>query len=125
VSPWLIECDEPVEFMCVEPTWTMVSTDEVTVLPGILDYKYQHATNINMLLKRKDADYKLMFELNTPMMQLVPLDNRPVELKIHFDPQEYNKKCRLHTPLKSFNWYHTNKKLLQQQEKRCPFGFGK
>ena len=48
--------------------------------PGLVEFKYQHTTNINMFL-RKGAKY--MFKAGRPMAHIIPMTDAEVELKCH------------------------------------------
>lgn len=117
-TPWLLKCSEEVKFVFLDPSWTW--GNEITDLiipPGIIEFKYQAATNINMLIPR-DAALPKMFDLKygTPLAFLVPMTERRVILRHHLVSRE--KFALLGKPTLTFvNAYGTTKKKDQEQ---CP-----
>ena len=62
----------------------------------------------------------------TPMVNIVPMDNRRIKVNVHkLSEEEFmNKRERL-IPTSFLNKYGTTKNLINKQESKCPFGFGK
>jgi len=81
LSPWRVREKSGVNFMYIDTTWNHPRDlmNQVTP-PGLVEYKYQHTTNINMFL-RKGAKY--MFKAGRPMAHFVPMSDAKVELKCH------------------------------------------
>lgn len=123
--PWFIECAEAVDFYCAQPTWNMTNLSDYTVLPGVVNFKYQHTANINLMFPRGDVTKEILLPLGQPMMQLMPLDNRPIEIKIIVDAERYTKLHDLTLPLTFSDGYRRKKAIIKTQESRCPFGFSR
>lgn len=115
-SPWQLKCDEDVSFLFVDPIWTSNPDDGVIIPPGVLEFKYQHATNINMLIAR-DPDLPRVLELKygAPLAFLVPMTERRVVLRHHFVSREVF--STINKPILTFiNAYSISRKRAEQ----CP-----
>jgi hypothetical protein len=81
ISPWRIKEKSGVNFLYTGTPWNYPS-DLMTqeTLPGIVEYKYQHTSNVNMLLK-KGQMYD--FPAGKAMAHIVPMTEHDVEIKLH------------------------------------------
>ena len=120
-SPWLLYEKSGVQFTWNQCDWHKTDLiDKFKIVSGVIDYKYQHQTNINMFIKRNTV---LEFDAGEPMVHLIPISDREVKIKTHLlDPAEFIKIDR--TPTQYINQYNTWKKTIDSNRK-CPFGFGK
>jgi hypothetical protein len=122
VAPWYIQCDEDVKFIFMQPTWNFPVLGEFEVLTGIVDYKYQHSANINTMFTRKDGMEKVVIlPFGQPIAHVVPLDPRPVDIKIIVDPERYAQLHDRGAPLSFRNAYKQKKAIAKAQDKKCPF----
>lgn len=124
-SPWKIREKTGIEFLWMEPIWNNIKgLNKFYVLPGVLNYKYQHATEVNMFIP--NCENKIDMKTGNPLVHLVPLTEKDVELRHHLiDEKEiedlYDAERRLHF----INNYRKNVTIRKNKEKKCPFGFGK
>lgn len=91
MSPWAFYCEEQISFMTIEPIWDTLKFPSLRVLPGIVDYKYQSATHINLLIRRSDADQEILIPYLTPIYHVIPLSDRPLKLHVSNDVDLFNK----------------------------------
>jgi hypothetical protein len=116
INPWLIFCEEDIEFLMVQPTWNFDRPEEIIIPTGTLDFKYQHGAHINMFFKREEFAKKIRLEHGSVLVQLMPLTDRPLKLEYSVvDPLEYAKIYP--NPTKFSNRYKTRKNAA----KKCPF----
>lgn len=87
-SPWWIWCDEPIHWTWLPATWWQQDPQEFTVATGISEYRYQHQTNINTLIKKPTETKVISLKAGHPMAQLVPLTEREWEFKLEVMSQE-------------------------------------
>lgn len=121
-SPWVFVCDEDVSFMQIQPTWNFSNPDELFMPPGVLSFKYQSATNINMFYKRQAQDAVHTLEFGQPLLHYVPLTERKVRLELHLVSDETLRKINSkNTRLSFFGKYRPKKAALD--ERGCPFHF--
>jgi hypothetical protein len=123
-SPWLFSCEENISFLAVKPDWQLdkfKGLDSVHVLSGILEFKSQTSTNINMFVKRmENKENALLIDCGTPIYRFIPLTEREVVIKTHLVSLEHFEKIKSKsTTISFFNSYAKKKKLVA--EKKCPF----
>ena len=125
LSPWILKEKTGVNFLWTEPTWNNITLFEnLNVLPGIMDFKYQHGSNINALIP--NIDIKLLIKAGEPLVHIIPISEKDVKIKTHVITENEYKKMNVGSYSSSFyHKYNTNKKILEANEKKCPFGFGK
>jgi len=121
VAPWYIQCAEDVNFVFLQPTWNFPVLGHVEVFNGLLNYKYQHTANINMMFPRLEVDKLVVMPLGQPLAHVIPLDPRPVDIKIVVDPTRYNQLSEISSPLCFTNSYKQKKAIAKTQDKKCPF----
>ena len=81
ISPWRIREKSGINFLYTGLPWSHprdIMTQHTP--PGMVEYKYQHTSHINMLL-RKGQRYD--FDAGRPMVHLMPITEHNVELKLH------------------------------------------
>ena len=89
-SPWLLKEKTGVNFYWSQAFWSYgAAASEVLVPPGVVNYKYQNGTHINLMVEPgKQVD----LDAGTPMVYLHPLTEKKVEIKTHVvDTKEYQK----------------------------------
>jgi hypothetical protein len=126
ISPWVLQEKTGCEFSWNLPWWNNVEQrNDFYVLPGVIEFKYQHATNINMFINNTPRNF--MIAAGTPLVHMIPISDKDVEVKCHYLPQqEYNKKFHKTThQLKFIGAYKERKKISKSKESKCPFGFSK
>ena len=116
LSPWYGFSKSDVEFCFVQPTWnTTMYSDILHVLPGVVGFKYQFGTHINVLLSRKPEDRILELKHGMPLVHLMPLTTEKVKIKTHLvDEKELNKKVMRHgsfSHLSFVGWANKIKRL--------------
>lgn len=126
VSPWLIECDEEVEFLMTDIPYNknIEKFFDYSVLPGVLDFKYQQSCNINIVFYREQEKKSLLIPFGSPMCQIIPLTERKIKIETHLISQnEFREISDITKPISFVNKYYTIKKQIQKDEKqsKCPF----
>ena len=124
-SPWLFYCKEEIDWIFAGCSWNQKDPLEAEILPGCLDFKYQHQTNVNILIKRNTTNSRLFMEAGTPIVHLIPVTERDIELKIHLvSEDEYMHMSASNAPTSFTNNYNKSRKIRQDNEKsKCPFHF--
>lgn len=135
-SPWHFKGKDFIQFHWGEPTWNNKRLDDFTVLPAVIDFKYNHDVVINILFDYRDKERFITLELGRPLVMLTPLvsDDITVKLKCHLiseaEMEKYNSNMRMtHFPGYFERRYNKKKKFIDEfenrKESKCPFGFGK
>lgn len=121
-SPWFLKESKGVEFLFAQPSYNQVKTlSDFHILPGVVDFKYQHATNINFVAPR---GRRIQISAGSPVAHLIPLTEKEIELKIHMiDPTNMEDLKIKNTFYPFFRGsYKKIKKLIDEKEtKQCPF----
>jgi hypothetical protein len=120
-SPWMLRCDEHLEFLALEPEWYFEKLDGVHVLNGVIEFKINPGTNINMYLKRLTEEKHILIESGTPLYHFVPLTERNVVLKTHLVSEtEFN---NIHDGACRTSFTRTFWKKRKIRQKNCPYSF--
>lgn len=90
LSPWYLKSKSGVNFYQSQAFWSFNATNSTILIPpGVVNYKYQHSTHINMFIT-KNLQYD--FERGDALMYLHPMSEDKVVIKTHVvDTEEYNK----------------------------------
>jgi len=136
-SPWFFKSKSAVEFMMSQPTWSdRELSDNMALLPGVLDFKYQYVTNLNFFLRTGTSKKRITLEAGTPLAILHPLTEDKVIIKNHLvDKREHDRMvqdCKffsLGNVKQHFSLYNRRKKLfnsideikVNKLESSCPF----
>lgn len=119
-SPWIFTCDEPIDFLMADTVWNKNDPSVMSVLPGVLNFKYQCGTNINTLWKRNQETIKHTMEFSTPLCHFIPLTDKKIILKVHLVSREKHVEISSVSHRTKFvGKYKANKRLLK--ESGCPF----
>jgi hypothetical protein len=120
ISPWSVKCKHNIKFQFLSPFWSHPIDSIYRVLPGIVDYKYNYGTHINLLINIQN-DYRGMIPAATPMAHIIPLSEKELIIKNHLvSIEEY--KNNFWDPYTFTDAYKHAKNNIDKQEK-CPFNF--
>jgi hypothetical protein len=127
MSPWRLQEKTDIKFLFFQPTYNNVSTLlDWHIMPGVVDFSYQHATNINILAPR---GRRFEIAAGCPMAHVIPLTDKDVEIKTHFlDVKDMNHIELFYSNYPFFNGSYKKMKRLKREknESKCPFrGFKK
>lgn len=95
VSPWLFFCKRDVKFLVVQPSWNFIDNqlfnENIFIVPGVVDFKYQHTTNVNAFITKKKNELKL--NAGTPLLNFFPLTDKKIKIISHtITKQEFDSK---------------------------------
>jgi hypothetical protein len=82
LSPWKIKTSEDILWHCNDVFWNQINMFR-RVCPGVISFKYQHATHINLVIKRGPIKRVETIPFLEPMLHLIPITERPVDLRHH------------------------------------------
>jgi hypothetical protein len=121
MSPWRLREKSEVKFLFFQPSYNNVSTLlDWHIMPGMMDFSYQHATNINILAPRGKR-----FEIpaGCPVAHIIPITDKDVEIKTHFlDVKDVDSVKLFYNNYPFFNGSYKKMKKLQQEKNKpqCP-----
>lgn len=118
ISPWVIKSKSDTKFLMTDPMWSRTSLKDYTVLNGVLDFKYQVTSNINLMIPRPDSVYReFLIPVGSPLVHLVPLTEKQVEFKSHLISREEFERKNTRS-LSFINNFKKNKQFTKESE--CP-----
>lgn len=123
-SPWVIQCNQDVQFMLVGAEWSHEDYD-FHVLPGIVNFYYQTSSNVFMTI-RKNIKQQFHIPMGMPLAQFVPLTDKKIRIHNHIVTEDELRTKTYTVTGTSFGWRRT-KSLIKRNDNRkskCPFGFG-
>jgi len=130
-SPWMFKTKESVNFTWTQPTWNNRSfISHLQILPAVIDFKYQHATEINYFLLSKKEKQLVTVPPLTPLVILHPLTDQKIVIKNHLVSKDEWWRLAGASDLllqrnasDSAKHYKQKKQLIKQVEelKKCPF----
>lgn len=118
LNPWLIKCNQNVKFLFAESHYStnILRENNLIISPGIIDFKYQHATNIHIIADIKKEPYEITIPYGTPLITLFPMTEREVDLNCEIVSQEEYNKILVHFPRCPFRKYNQLIKNLSGSE---------
>ena len=130
-SPWYLKSNRFVEFAFTDPIWNRSNVSDYTVLPGVVDYKYQPDTAVNLLIEYTEEGKIIEFCVGEPLVCLTPLTEVEVDIRTHLiDRKDLgglvpSNEVGLVADISKK--YSIRKKFINnidKNKKKCPFGFG-
>ena len=119
-SPWLFSCDEDISFLAMEPGWHFDVLGTARILPGVVNFKYQPNTNINMFFARENEGTDLLFPARMPIYHYFPLTDRKITIKNHLvSNEQFRKIFEKGNPFKFIREYEERKKAIKTMP--CPY----
>jgi len=122
INPWIARCSEDVRWISIGTQYNQQSLSDYALVNGALEFKYQHVMNVNLMFARDAADRSSYIEHGTPLMQLIPLDERRVIHHNHLvSIDEIHKMERKSTHITFQAKYYKVLQLSKNKESKCPF----
>lgn len=120
ISPWQFRCDEDISFLAIEPGWQFDVLGTARILSGVVDFKYQSATHVNIFCTREEKESRLMWKAGMPLYHYIPLTDRKITLKTHLVSHEhYSRIANMCCPITFTRHYEERKKILRTSG--CPY----
>lgn len=121
-NPWLAKCSESIPFKWEQLTWSSNKLNECIVLPGTVEYKYQHFMQLQLLFCRSDTRKMISIDFGDPLVHVTPLTERELDLRYHLvSVDEFNKLVILGERISFTRSYMKYKKALKLDQKGCPY----
>jgi hypothetical protein len=119
LSPWKFKEKTGVEFLFTNTFWHQ-PTLKYFVPNGIVEFKDQHTTNVNVWIPKSGFPKTFTIQAGDPVAQLVPLSEKEVVIHTHeIDEKEYMKTLMGYSF--TFNaQYFKKKKIKDSKPKKCP-----
>ena len=119
VCPWLFKSKEDVNWVYVPPMYNQSDLASYTTCTGILNFKYQRATNVNLIFPIPKQKKLIHIDHGHPLIHAIPLTDKRIEVRNHLvTEEEYKKINDAFLPI-TFNRKY--EKILRIQKSKCPF----
>jgi hypothetical protein len=124
-SPWLFSEKSGVKFHFTSASWSQIKYwQDLIVVPGIVDYKYQTSTNINVFVPKINNQIELSH--GQPMVHIIPLSEYNIEIRNHLiSDQEWLSMLERHSWKTTLTGRLRLARSIGKEQGKCPFGFGK
>jgi hypothetical protein len=128
VSPWLGFSTSDIKWQLLQCIWNTENPHDVIIPPGILEFKHQHAINVNAFFRKTDTVRVHSLAFGSPAIQLLPITEREVSVRCHVVSREEWQ--RRNAAARSISFSGTYKKYkdaaAKREQRKCPFsGLGK
>jgi len=83
ISPWYFKTNKYIKFALMPAFWNQVGINNLSglhIVPGIVNFHYQHAHNINMFFE-KNKKYNI--SIHQPLSYYIPLTENKIKIKNH------------------------------------------
>ena len=116
ISPWLIYEKTGTPFVFTGCPWAQLNDlPDLTVMPGIVNYRYQHGSDVNAFLPKRQQD--LQISAGTPLAHLIPMTEKKVKVSTHVvSESEWSKLESVHR-----NKFIGSFTSLMKSKNKCPF----
>lgn len=120
-SPWALKTKDEIYWTYSKPVWNFPAGDKLIVAPGVLEFKHQHSTHVNLFIPTSDA-FSQVFTAGQPISQMIPLSDKEVVVHRHLiDEAEYDRQFENRFNHSFTRGYTRTKKI--KKAKKCPFHF--
>ena len=125
LSSWSIRSKSDTKFFYSDPMWHKDDLNIFTVLPGIVEYKYNQSTEFNIMFEYKPMPYTIEFTPGMPLAMLTPLTEDEIEFRHHLvTPNEMIYEFERFGFNKDANRFNLRKKFMDKAHNNtqtCPF----
>lgn len=87
MPPWKFKCKEDIFWVWSHPVYNYPNSHHVVSFPGIVSYKEQYATNINLLV-HADKPRNIVIPHGQTLVHMTPMSDRKVEIVRHLVTRE-------------------------------------
>ena len=113
-SPWHFKESTGIYWCMMQASWHDIHPCDYHIPTGSLEFKYQHSTHINLISPKKETIHEISIQAGTPLVYLVPLSEKEVDLNIEvISEQEISKLRTYHHSF--YNSYELTKKYLEKK----------
>lgn len=116
VSPWFFQEKTGVNFHVSGSPWNMANPFDYVVTPGVVNFKHQFSTNLNLLFHRQPQTFVKRLNLGDLGLLFVPMTEKKVKLKLHLVDDKEIRRFHHLAPVRRRS-YFVNKAA----SGKCPF----
>ena len=119
--PWLISEKSGVKTLVTDCRWNILNKySKMHIVSGVIDYASQKFINVNGFFKKITTPYQYNFESGTPLLHVIPLTDKEIELKTQVVSEaEFMRLVGVYNPNRFMKWGMGNRKKVETN--KCPF----
>jgi len=130
-TAWFFKTSRFINFVWLDHVWNRKEVLDYCVLPGVVDYKYQPDTLLNVIFKYKPEEYTITIPFAEPVAMLAPMENCVIKIKHHLEDFKYVRAINrpyfnpnINSTAEKYQFY---KQIIKKANERnlmtkCPFG---
>jgi len=114
ISPWAIKSSHEVKFYWTSPYYYYDLPTKYVLAPGIMEYKFNHSTNINLFLPVQDKPYQFMLNAGDPIVHMIDTNFTKFDVTYELlkDPLEFYSKYNFNSDTSFVGQYFKRRKKL-------------
>jgi hypothetical protein len=119
-SPWYLKTKENIQWVWSHPTYAFPNSHEIATLPGVVNYKHQSTSNINIFVFAK-KEQTIFIPQGQPLVHMIPMSDRKVKIVRHLIDEKEAHRMNLNDCPITFIRKYQRLVTLKEQFKDCPF----
>ena len=118
-APWLFKTKDDIGWLMLPAFYNNEDPAQYLTCLGALNFVYQHAVNVNLLMPLSPDRKLIEFKHGSPLAHLVPLTDKKIKIRNHLvDESEWRRLSGKHRRISFSRNYHAIKKV---KKDGCPF----
>lgn len=87
-NPWIAKCNKDVKFLFMESHYStnFFRENNIHIAPGIIDFKYQSALNVHLIMEKRKDPYEILIPYGTPLITLYPMTDKKINVDYKLVP---------------------------------------
>jgi hypothetical protein len=81
-SPWWLVCEKPIHFWMCHPFYHQRDPFRYHAMPGAVEYRNQHSTNVNVIFSRPKVPTELEFAAGEMLCYIIPMTDVRIDLEV-------------------------------------------
>lgn len=117
-SPWRIKTHKEIKFYWTEPYYFHQEPRSFVIMPALMEFYYQHTTNIHIFAPVKKEPYTIKLQAGDPLIQLI--DTGDNKLPIEYDNPDlatFSQSYKVPGETSFTNFYGKMRKLIKGKNK--------
>lgn len=129
VVPWFAREKTGISWVVQKPIWNSnrdhILISRMVSAGGITNFKDQPSAHLNIFYEHPPVREDFILKLGTPMVHLIPLTEKKVDLKLHLVSKQEVDKMWDSVGARTFTFTMKNRMTIQKalKEDKCPFRF--